>query len=77
MSTFVFKANINCIECVDLVKPRLDKLEQDKSIVLWHLDLNNPEYLLEIEADQLRTVQVSHIIRETGFDAKFTRQFQS
>lgn len=72
MSTYFFKTNINCIECVDRVKPQLDKLEQDKSIEHWHLDLNHPEYLLEIETDKLSPEQVKHIIRETGFDADVT-----
>ena len=77
MSTYFFKTNINCIECVDRVKPQLDKLEQDKSIAHWHLDLNNPEYLLKIETDQLSPEEVKRIIREAGFDADYTQAPQA
>lgn len=77
MSTYFFKTNINCIECIDRVKPPLNKLEQDKSIEQWHLDLNHPECLLKIETNKLSPEQVKHIIHETGFDAGFTTPSQA
>lgn len=77
MSTYFFKTYINCIEYVDRVKPQLDRLEQDKSIEHWHLDLNNPEYLLKIETDKLSPEEVKRIIRETGFDADYTQAPQA
>jgi copper chaperone len=77
MSTYFFKTNINCIECVDRVKPQLDKLEQDKSIDRWHLDLNNPDYLLEIETNKLSPEEVKRLIGETGFSATLTQPSQS
>jgi copper chaperone len=76
MSTYFFKTNINCIECVDRVKPQLDKLEQAKSIDRWHLDLNNPDYVLEIETNKLSPEEVKHLIGETGFNATLTQPSQ-
>lgn len=73
MSTYFFKTNINCLGCVNQIKPQLDKMESEKSIEYWHIDLNSPEYLLEIETNKLSPEQVKHIIRETGFDADFTK----
>lgn len=77
MSTYFFKTNINCLGCVNQIKPQLDKMESEKSIEYWHIDLNSPEYLLEIETNKLSPEQVKHIIRETGFDADFTKAPQA
>ena len=77
MSTYFFKTNINCLGCVNQIKPQLDKMENDKSIEHWHIDLNSPEYLLEIETNKLSPEEVKHIIRETGFDADFTKAPQA
>ena len=77
MSTYFFKTNINCIGCVNQVKPQLDKMEQDKTIQRWHIDLNNPDYLLEVDTDKLSAEQVKHLIRETGFEADFTKAPQA
>lgn len=55
----------------------MDKMESEKSIEHWHIDLNSPEYLLEIETNKLSPEQVKHIIRETGFDADFTKAPQA
>lgn len=73
MSTYFFKTNINCLGCVNQVKPHFDQLEQSKEIERWHVDLNDPEYVLQIETNKLSPEQVKHLVRETGFDAEFTK----
>jgi len=50
----------------------MDKLEHHKDIQRWHVDLNSPEHLLEIETDKLSPEQVKHYVREPGFEAEFT-----
>jgi copper chaperone len=77
MSTYFFKTNINCLGCVNQIKPQLDRMEHDKSIERWHIDLNSPEYLLEVETNKLSPEEVKHLIREQGFDADFTKAPQA
>jgi hypothetical protein len=50
----------------------MDKLEQTKEIEHWNVDLNTPEYIMEVETDRLSPEQVQHHIREAGFEAEFT-----
>ncbi|MCU7547702.1 hypothetical protein OCK74_01190 [Chitinophagaceae bacterium LB-8] len=73
MSTYHFKTNINCLGCVTQIKPKLDQLEQDHTIEHWHVNMNDPEYLLEVETDKLSADEVRHFVREAGFEAEFTR----
>jgi copper chaperone len=73
MSTYHFKTNINCLGCVTQIKPHLDKLEQEHTIEHWHVNMNDPEYLLEIETNKLSPDEVKHLVREAGFEAEFTR----
>lgn len=73
MSTYFFKTNINCIGCASQIKPHMDKLEQTKEIEHWNVDLNTPEYIMEVETNRLSPEQVKHYIREAGFEAEFTR----
>lgn len=77
MSRYFFRTDINCIECVDRVKPQLDKLEKEKSIDRWHLDLNHPEYLLGIDTDMLSPEEIKHLIRQTGFEADVNKAPQA
>jgi hypothetical protein len=77
MSTYFFKTNINCIGCATEIKPHMDILERNGGIEHWHVDLNNPEYLLEIETDKMSPEEVKHYVREAGFEAEFTRAPQS
>jgi hypothetical protein len=77
MSTYFFKTNINCLGCVHQIKPRLDQMENDRTIERWHIDLNSPEYLLEIETNQLSPEDVKHIINRAGFEADSTKAPQA
>ena len=77
MSTYFFKTNIKCMGCASQVKPHLDKLEETKQIDRWHVDLVNPEHILEIETSKLSPEQVKHYVREAGFDAEFTKAPQA
>lgn len=72
MSTYFFRTNIEGPGGVNQIKPRLDEMEQRKDIERWHLDMNNPENLLEIETNKLSPEEVKHLVREAGFDAEFT-----
>ncbi|HYH13727.1 MAG TPA: hypothetical protein VD794_00810 [Flavisolibacter sp.] len=69
---YTFKTNINCIGCVNQIKPELDKLEQSKEIEHWRVDLNNPDYLLTVETNAMSGEEVQSVIEEAGFNAQMT-----
>ena len=77
MSIYFFKTNIEWPGGIHQIKPRLDEMEQKKDIERWHLDMNNPENLLEIETNKLTAEEVKHLVREAGFEAEFTRAPQA
>lgn len=77
MSTYFFRTNIKGPGGVTQIKPRLDEMEQKKDIERWHLDMNSPEHLLEIETNKLSPDEVKHLVREAGFEAEFTKAPQS
>ena len=77
MSTYFFKTNIEGPGGIHQIKPRLDELEKTKDIERWHLDMNSPEHLLEIETDKLSPDEVKHLVREAGFEAEFTKAPQA
>lgn len=70
MSTYTFKTNINCLGCVTQIKPKLDQLEQNKTIDRWHVNFNHPEHLLEIETEKLAAEDVKRMVQEWGFKAE-------
>jgi copper chaperone len=67
--TYSYKTNINCIGCVQQVKPHLDQLEQSKEIKHWHLDLNSPDHVLTIDTNSLSSDEVTEVIASAGFRA--------
>jgi hypothetical protein len=77
MSTYFFKTNIKGPGSINQIKPRLDEMEQKRDIEHWHLDMNNPENLLEIETNKLSPEEVKHVVREAGFEAEFTKAPQA
>ena len=77
MSTYFLKTNIKGPGGVNQIKPRLDEMEQKKDIERWHLDMNSPENLLEIETNKLSPDEVKHLVREAGFEAEFTKAPQA
>jgi hypothetical protein len=73
MSIYHFKTNINSLGGVSQIKPKLDNLENNKDIEHWHVDLNDPDYVLRIETNKLSPAEVKHLVREAGFEAEFTK----
>ncbi len=71
MSIYHFKTNIQGDGSINQIKPRLDELENAGDLKRWHLHINDPENLLEIETNKLSPEEVKHLIREAGFEAEF------
>lgn len=72
MSTYHFKTNLKCADCVNAIKPRLDELQQSKEIDRWEVNLQTPEKVLVVETQKLTPDMVKHLLREQGYDAEFT-----
>ena len=70
---YAFRTDINCIGCVNQIKPELDKLEQTRDIEHWRVDLNNPDYLLTIETNAMTGEEVQSVIQNAGFKAQMVQ----
>ena len=64
MSTFRFKTNLKCGGCIRAITPGLEKLNIVDS---WHVDLENPDKILEIVAPQDISDQVIESVKKAGY----------
>jgi len=62
-----FKTNIATVECIQRVSPYL---EDEASIVFWHVDSDHPDNILSIKTTQLQPNDVLAILRRAGFIGK-------
>jgi len=68
METLKFKTNIKCGGCIATVTPALNSL---KGVDKWEVDINNPDKILTIEAnDSLTTREVVNALKEKGYNAE-------
>jgi len=65
MAKYIFKTSINCSGCLKRVKPFLDARE---GVRKWNVDLDHPDKLLTVEADDLRASDIISIIDDVGFE---------
>jgi hypothetical protein len=72
MSIYFFSSDINSMEAVARLKTAMDKLVSSKQIDRWHLDMESPEHILEVETVVLTPEQTKHYIRAAKFDVEFT-----
>jgi len=73
MSTYHFKASTQGTDDIEKIKPFLDKLQNTNDIERWEVRFYNTEKLLQIETNKLSPEEVKHFLRESGFDAEFTK----
>lgn len=64
METLQFKTNINCGGCVAKVTPKLNETE---GICHWHVDTNNPNKILTVEAENISAKEVMDAVSKAGF----------
>lgn len=69
MSTYTFKTNINCGNCIKSVTPFLNELDNVDS---WKVDTENPDKILEVELDDEDLQAVVSAVEKAGF--KIQRQ---
>lgn len=67
MTTFKFKTNINCGNCIRSVTPFLNELD---SVEVWSVDIENPDKILTVESDASDASEVLKAISESGFTAE-------
>ena len=67
MKQYQFKTNINCSGCVSKVTPVLN---ENKDIVEWKVDTNNPNKILTVETENLDENSVKAIVQKAGFKAE-------
>jgi copper chaperone len=64
MSTYTFKTNINCGNCIKSVTPFLNDLDNVDS---WKVDTENPDKILEVELDDEDLQAVVCAVEQAGF----------
>ena len=64
MSTYTFKTNINCGNCIKSVTPFLNELDNVDS---WKVDTENPDKILEVELDDEDVQAVVSAVEKAGF----------
>ena len=63
-----FKTNIKCSGCVGKATPYLDKVAGEEN---WSVDLDNPEKVLTISADDdLSAEEIIQTVQEAGYKAE-------
>lgn len=65
MNTYTFKTSINCNSCLSRVKPFLD---QEKRITSWEIDLDNPDKILKVVAENIKSSEIIDIVDNSGFE---------
>ena len=64
MSTYTFKTNINCGNCIKSVTPFLNELD---NVDLWKVDTENPDKILEVELDDEDVQAIVNAVEKAGF----------
>lgn len=67
MTTFKFKTNINCGNCIRSVTPFLNELD---SLEEWSVDTENPDKILTVESDASDSSEILKAVSESGFTAE-------
>jgi copper chaperone len=65
MNTYIFKTSINCNGCLSKVKPSLDN---EPRITSWEIDLDNPDKILKVVAEDIKSSEIIDIIDNKGFE---------
>lgn len=67
MTTFKFKTNINCENCIRSVTPFLNELDD---VDTWSVDIENSDKILTVEAETDSVQSIEKAITESGFEAE-------
>ncbi|ETZ22981.1 heavy-metal-associated domain-containing protein [Pedobacter sp. V48] len=68
MQTLKFKTNIKCAGCIATVTPHLNGLNK---IDNWEVDIENPDKILKVEADnELKAAEIIGTLEKAGYKAE-------
>ena len=67
METVQFKTNIKCSGCVATVTPVLNQLVGEDN---WKVDLQSPDKLLTVSAEQAEEQKIKQAIEKAGYKAE-------
>jgi copper chaperone len=70
METLKFKTNIKCSGCVAGVTPALNETVGQNN---WTVDIQNPDKILTVMADDVTTEEVQQAVKKAGFQAEIIR----
>lgn len=73
MSIYHFKTATQGTGILEVIKPSLERLQTTKDIERWEVHIFNSTEVLEIETNKLSPEEMKHLLRESGFDAEFTK----
>lgn len=65
MEKLKFKTNINCSSCVKSVTPFLNEVDE---VETWRVNTDNPDKILEVDAEEGAREKVIHAVKNAGFD---------
>jgi len=65
MNTLQFKTNINCGSCVKSVSGFINEVKAIKS---WSVNTDNPDKILTVEGEDIKTQMIVEVVEEAGFD---------
>ena len=66
-----FKTNINCVGCVQKVKPFLDQIDGIK----WEVAIQDPAKILTIQGTEEKGEQVIAAVKAAGFEIEAEKGF--
>lgn len=67
METLKFKTNIKCSGCVATVTPQLNNTVGEHN---WSVDIQNPDKILTVTADDVTSNEVVEAVNRAGFQAE-------
>ncbi len=67
MKTLKFKTNIKCAGCLAKVSPILNETAGEDN---WEVDINTPEKILTVVADDVDESSIIFAVNEAGFVAE-------
>jgi copper chaperone len=67
METLKFKTNINCSGCVAKATPMLNEL---KGVEGWAVNTNDPNKILEVKTNSLKSSDIIQKLDKIGFKAE-------
>jgi copper chaperone len=67
MTELKFKTNINCNHCIKKITPLMD---EEKKIIKWKVDIENPDKILTVSGEEINEQFVKDVLAKAGYVAE-------